>query len=73
VKGWKRFEPAEEWLASNRNPDVATLQGDFRQVISSQSQSQGGAAAQREAVVPTRSDELFQEFLKWKQSRPAAR
>src|SRR5215468_8047893 len=26
VKGWKRFEPAEEWLASSRSPDVATLQ-----------------------------------------------
>ena len=68
VKGWKRFEPAEEWLASNRTPDVATLQGDFRQFISSPSQ---GGAAQREAASPGRSDELFQEFLRWKQSRPA--
>jgi uncharacterized protein len=65
VKGWKRFDPAEEWLASNRNPDVATLQTDFRQFISSQNTPTRGA------VSPSHSDELFQEFLKWKQSRPA--
>ena|GEM_PF-276566 len=64
VKGWKRFDPAEEWLASARNPDVASLQSDFRQFTS----SQGGA--QRGVVSPANSDELFQEFLKWKQSRP---
>ena len=65
VKSWKRFDPAEEWLASARNPDVASLQSDFRQFTSSQ---QGGA--QRGVVSPANSDELFQEFLKWKQSRP---
>ena len=64
VKSWKRFDPAEEWLASARNPDVASLQSDFRQFTS----SQGGA--QRGVVSPANSDELFQEFLKWKQSRP---
>jgi TRAP-type uncharacterized transport system substrate-binding protein len=64
VKGWKRFDPAEEWLASARNPDVASLQSDFRQFTS----SQGGAL--RGTASPANSDELFQEFLKWKQSRP---
>jgi len=64
LKNWKRFDPAEEWLASARNPDVASLQSDFRQFTS----SQGGA--QRGVVSPANSDELFQEFLKWKQSRP---
>jgi TRAP-type uncharacterized transport system substrate-binding protein len=85
LKNWKRFEPAEEWLASNRNPDLATLQGDFRQLISaqggpqpSQAQAQGALQSaqaqgrpQRESVSPARSDELFQEFLRWKQSQPA--
>jgi TRAP-type uncharacterized transport system substrate-binding protein len=65
VKGWKRFEPAEEWLASNRNPDVATLQTDVRQSIS----PPGGAT--RGVASPARPDELFQEFLRWKQSQPA--
>jgi TRAP-type uncharacterized transport system substrate-binding protein len=64
VKGWKRFDPAEEWLASARNPDVASLQSDFRQFTSSQ------AGALRGTTSPANSDELFQEFLKWKQSRP---
>ena len=68
IKGWKRFEPAEEWLASARNPNVATMQTNFRQFISAQ---QGGP--QREPVSQARSDELFQEFLKWRQSRPTAR
>ena len=68
VKNWKRFEPAEEWLASNRNPDVATLQTDFRQFISTQG---GGAQRGAASASPANSDELFQEFLKWKQSRPA--
>jgi uncharacterized protein len=64
LKDWKRFEPAEEWLASARNPDVASLQTDSRQFTS----QQGGA--QRSLVPPAHSDELFQEFLRWKQSRP---
>ncbi len=64
LKDWKRFEPAEEWLASARSPDVASLQADFRQFTS----QQGGA--QRAPISPARSDELFQEFLRWKQSRP---
>ena len=66
LKNWKRFEPADEWLASNRNPEVADLQTNFRQFIS----SQGGAGAQRGAASPAQADELFQEFLKWRQSRP---
>ena len=66
LKNWKRFEPADEWLKSNRNPEVADLQTNFRQFIS----SQGGAGAQRGAASPTQTDELFQEFLKWRQSRP---
>jgi uncharacterized protein len=63
VKGWKRFDPAEEWLASARNPDVASLQSDFRQFTSQQGVATRGVAS-------ANSDELFQEFLKWKQSRP---
>jgi hypothetical protein len=44
---------------------VASLQSDFRQFTSSQ---QG--AATRGVASPANADELFQEFLKWKQSRP---
>jgi TRAP-type uncharacterized transport system substrate-binding protein len=67
VKGWRRFEPAEEWLAANRPPEVANLQTNPGQSIS----SQGGVGAQRGVAPPVPTDELYQEFLKWKQSRPS--
>jgi TRAP-type uncharacterized transport system substrate-binding protein len=65
LKNWKRFEPADEWLASNRNPEVADLRAKFQQFIS----SQDGAGAQRGAASPPQADGLFQEFLKWRQAR----
>src|SRR5215470_8106666 len=40
VKDWRRFEPADDWLAANRAPDVANLQTNTPQPVSSQS---GGA------------------------------
>jgi TRAP-type uncharacterized transport system substrate-binding protein len=67
VKGWKRFEPADEWLAANRAAEVANLQTNPGQSIT----PQGGVGAQRGVAPPAPSDELFQEFLKWKQSRPS--
>src|ERR1700730_8899844 len=66
VKGWKRFEPADEWLAANRAPEVANWQTNPGQAISPQ-----GVGAQRGVAPSAPSDELFQEFLKWKQSRPS--
>jgi hypothetical protein len=42
---------------------VASLQSDFRQFTSQQGVATRGVAS-------ANSDELFQEFLKWKQSRP---
>ena len=65
VKGWKRFEPADEWLAANRSPEVANLQTSAGQAIPPQAGVSRGIAAP-----PQPSDELFQEFLRWKQSRP---
>ena len=67
VKGWKRFEPADEWLAANRAAEVANLQTNPGQSIT----PQGGVGVQRGVAPPAPSDELFQEFLKWKQSRPS--
>jgi TRAP-type uncharacterized transport system substrate-binding protein len=65
IKNWKRFEPADEWLSSNKNPEVAELQSNFRQFIS----TQGNVSPQRSIGSPSQTDELFQEFLKWRQSR----
>lgn len=71
VKGWKRFEPADEWLAANRPPDVAALQTDARTPAPPQVGIQQGAV-QRSAAPPNQqSNELFQEFLRWRQTRPA--
>jgi TRAP-type uncharacterized transport system substrate-binding protein len=67
IIGWKRFEPAEEWLALNKPTDVGTLQADFRRFASSRESAQGGPISQ------ARADELFQEFLKWRQSREVTR
>jgi TRAP-type uncharacterized transport system substrate-binding protein len=59
IKGWKRFEPAEEWLKVSQR----TMQAESPHVTSS-----GGDAG--DAV----SSALWQEFLKWKQqSGQAAR
>jgi uncharacterized protein len=64
LKGWKRFEPAEEWLKMNRTADAEkTTQEEFRQFTSSRNAPGGG-------ISTARSDELFQEFLKWKRSQP---
>jgi len=65
LNNWKRFEPAEEWLAANQKPDTAELQSNFKQFIS----SQAGTGAQRGLAAPAQTDQLFQEFLNWKQSR----
>ncbi len=67
VKGWKRFEPADEWLAANRNAEIAESNplANFRQPLG----SQDTAAAQRGAPFPVRNEQLFEEFLRWKQSQ----
>jgi hypothetical protein len=67
IKGWKRFEPAEDWLKMSRSTDAEkTMQDEFRQFMSSGNVPGG-------AISTARSDELFQEFLKWKQSRQQTR
>jgi hypothetical protein len=64
LKGWKRFEPAQEWLKMNRTADAEkTTQEEFRQFTSSRNAPGGGMST-------ARSDELFQEFLRWKQLQP---
>ena len=58
IKGWKRFEAAEDWL-SQRDSNVAALRSDFRQFTSSQRGT---------PVSDSDSEQMFQDFLKWKQS-----
>jgi hypothetical protein len=75
LKNWKRFEPAEEWLAANsqtpaaavsQGSDSPDLQASFKQFIASQGGAQG-------AVSPAQNDQLFHEFMTWRQSRQQTR
>ena len=67
INGWKRFEPAEEWLKASRNSDADKgMQAIFPQYTASR--SAGGDAA-----LPAQSNKLFQQFLKWQQSQQPAR
>jgi uncharacterized protein len=59
VRGWKRFEPAEDWLAAAQRAYAAEMQAKI----------QPASLAPRSAVSAAHSDRLFQEFLKWKQSQ----
>jgi TRAP transporter TAXI family solute receptor len=61
IKGWKRFEPAEEWLKSNYSMYAEkAAQPDLSPVVSSSSAADGSTGRPSEK-------ELFQEFLKWRQ------
>jgi TRAP-type uncharacterized transport system substrate-binding protein len=54
LKGWTRFEPAQAWVDAQRNEALAKVQ----------------PAEAGQTVVGSRQDDpLFQEFLRWKQSR----
>ena len=64
MPGWKRFEGAEELLASYREQTVAGMRGQFDQFM-----------ARRSGKLPTTEQErnqLFDDFLRWRQ-QPAGR
>jgi uncharacterized protein len=64
LPGWKRFEGAEELLASYREQTVAGMREQFDQFI-----------ARRSGKLPTSEPErnqLFNDFLRWRQ-QPASR
>jgi TRAP-type uncharacterized transport system substrate-binding protein len=71
IKGWKRFEPAEEWLASSDNGIPAAPPADTRLVTSSPPSR--GVTAKGVTASQAETDQLFQEFLRWKQTRQPAR
>jgi TRAP-type uncharacterized transport system substrate-binding protein len=70
ITGWKRFEPAEEWLAASEN-GVAAASKDQRLVNSSQPNApvatRGVGARGAGASSQAETDQLFQEFLRWRQ------
>src|SRR6266545_217052 len=60
LPGWARFQPAEDWLARNR--EVLTARSQFNEFLSSRN---GGAAI----ATQEERERLFLEFVKWSQGR----
>jgi uncharacterized protein len=66
LPGWTRFPGAEEWLARNREVQqqpTAAVRDQFREYL----RARGATVAA--ANVPDEPERLFQEFLKWSQTR----
>ena len=64
VPGWKRFQPAEDWLrrAATASSD-SRLRRDFDSFLS---ERRGGAAN----LSREQRDAMFQDFLRWQSQRP---
>jgi TRAP transporter TAXI family solute receptor len=60
LPGWKRFDAAEEWLAKNLQPSSAQEKKQFEEFVGSR---------KMQAFAPENREQLFEEFLAWKQSR----
>lgn len=63
VPGWTRFPAAEEWL--KRNAPVQASREQFEQFLAGRSAGPSGGAA----VAPAERERLFQEFLRWHDTR----
>jgi TRAP transporter TAXI family solute receptor len=69
VPGWKRFQPAEDWLrrvATATNTD-SRLRRDFDTFLSERRPAAGGTAAN---LSREQRDAMFQDFLRWQSQRP---
>ena len=62
MPGWKRHDAAEEWLAKNRMPAVSNERQQFEAYIAARGTSANSFA-------PEARDQLFEDFLKWRQAR----
>jgi uncharacterized protein len=62
LAGWNRFEPAENWIGSHRNPTGPDAQRTrFTEFLESR--------GIRESDNPAQTEQLFQDFLKWSRTR----
>lgn len=69
VPGWKRFQPAEDWLrriATATAPNDSRLRREFDTFLSER--RTGGAAAVN--LSREQRDAMFQDFLRWQNQRP---
>jgi uncharacterized protein len=66
IEGWKRFDPAEEWLSAPANADGSDAQVAAQVKQPTMSTSKGTAGANRADSDPAES-QLFEQFLRWRQ------
>jgi TRAP-type uncharacterized transport system substrate-binding protein len=70
LPGWTRFEAAQEWLDSKNSPaPVAEVQPNLRQAVSPRSAVRPVAATTPTTTPSPDEPALYQEFLRWMQSR----
>jgi TRAP transporter TAXI family solute receptor len=62
VPGWKRHDAAEEWIAKNLQPKSDAERRQFEEYLGSQ-------RGRAQAFAPEQREQLFEEFLKWRQAR----
>lgn len=65
LPGWKRFEPAEQWLAQNKETISATTRAQFNQFLA----ARGVRENQSTPLTLQQREDLFREFVKWNDSR----
>src|SRR5215471_18329478 len=62
LRGWKRFEGAEEWLKQSREQDMHARRDQFEQFLASRNVS-------TRTLPESDRNRLFEEFLKWSSTR----
>ena len=67
LKGWTCFPAAQEWLDRNATVAPDTRQR-FEQFMGAQARDTDGQGSKTEGDTA-----LYQQFLKWKESQPAAK
>ena len=66
LPGWQRFRPAEEWLARAQQSAAVQSQqqqSEFNRFIADQSAAAGGG----QQLSNEQREQLFQQFLQWRQ------
>ena len=63
LQGWNRLQSAQAWLHDWRNKRIADERAQFEAFL----QARRGASPERASGSAALDDQLFQEFLKWRQ------
>ena len=72
LPGWRRFQPAAQWLHRNAQiatgPDIEGLKANFSRFIEERQQASGGRPLSQQE-----RDQLFDQFKGWASERPGLR